>query len=164
MTTRMDGNVFVTGNLSATSLNIPANTVIDAGVSGSADIDADKLEHLQRVVWSDESGTTTADKEHVIAVVNGTSGTLRSFKVGAVVANVGAAVVDVDLHKNGSTVLSSAVQIDSADSAYALVSGTFAATALAADDVLEISIDATAGGGTLSSGLFVILEYDEKAS
>jgi len=54
-------------------------------------------------------------------------------------------------------------EIDSADTANAKVSAVINTISLVQDDVLEVVITATAGGGTLGQGLFVILEYSEAA-
>ena len=49
-------------------------------------------------------------------------------------------------------------------SAYQLVAGTIDTTALAAGDVLEVDITATAGGGTLGKGVFCYADLHEKES
>jgi len=165
MTTTYEDNVVFRGTatfLGAT--NIPAGTITDAMVAAAAGVAYSKLEHQHRCVVAQESDTSAADETHVAHVVVGTAGTLLEFKIGAVVANVGAAVVDVDLLKNGVSVLSAPVQIDNGDAAYALVAGTISDTTLAAGDVLEVDIDGTIGGGTLAKGVFAYIDLKEDAA
>jgi len=159
--TELEGPVHVKGMLTAASVVLPAGTVTDAMVNASAAIDADKLQHRHHVTWSNESATAAADGAWVVHVVRGTTASVVSFEAGCVVACVGAATVDVDLLKNGASILTAAISIDSGDAAYAKVVGTIASAALVDGDVLEISVDETAGGGTVGKGVFASLALDE---
>jgi hypothetical protein len=96
-------------------------------------------------------------------VIYGVSGTLLSFKAGSIVANIGAATVTLDLKKNGVTALSAVITLNNANTARVAVSGTLSVTTLAAGDVLEVVATATAGGGTLATGVFAELRWKEDA-
>ena len=144
--------------------NLPDGAVDDQAVEAGAGLDATKLEHDHRAVYEQESDTTAASETRVIHVVKGTTATVKEIKAGCVVANIGAATVDVDLLKNGVSILTAAIQIDSGDAAYALVAGTIDTPTLAVGDVLEIDVTATAGGGTLGKGVFAYVDIHEDAA
>lgn len=76
-------------------------------------------------------------------------------------AAVGAATFTVNLYKNGSSILTAAISLDSGDAVRALTAAAFSSTALVDGDVLEIVTVATAGGGTLPVGAAVHLTVDE---
>ena len=125
-------------------------------------IEASKLEHQHRATYAQESATTAAAaKDEVIHVVKGTAGTLKTFSAGCVVANIGNSTVTVDLHKNGASVLTAAIEIDSGDAAYAIVAGIINTAPVVADDVLEVVVIATIGTGTLGKGVFASLDLWE---
>jgi len=124
-------------------------------------IGANKTIQRHRISYAQESATSAADEARVLHVVRGVTGTVLAFDVGCVVANIGVAIVEVDLLLNGVTMLSAVVEINVGHAAYEIVGGTLASTALVVDDVLEVSIDGTAGAGTLGKGVFAIVTLDE---
>ena len=160
---RISGDIHVDGVLSSTTLTIPDGTIVNADVNASADIAATKIEQQYIKTYSQESDTTAADEARVIHTVYGTTGTIVAFEVGCVVANVGESVVDFDLLNNGVSILTAAVTVDNGDAAYAIVEGTIDTATLADGDVLEVSIDATVGGGTLGKGAFASVVIQEDA-
>jgi hypothetical protein len=162
--TRIDSDVYVTGNISSQTLTIPAGTVKNADVSASAGIDATKLKHQHHINYSQDSAEEAAADERVVHTVYGTSGTIVAVQAGMVAAHAGNATATVDLHVNGSSVLSAAITLSSSQSAYELVSGTIADDSLSADDVLEIVVAANAGTGTLGDGVFASVVIREDAA
>lgn len=157
-----NGDVFIAGNLSARTMSIPADTIDDADIKAAADIAATKLEHQHQKGYAQESDTAAAAEDRVVHAVYGTAGTVVAFEVGVVVACIGDATITVDLHKNGASILTAAVVLDSGDAAYALVAGTIDTAALVDGDVLEVVITVNAGTGTLGKGVFasVIIRED----
>lgn len=137
--------------------------IADKHIAASAGVAASKLEHQHRAAYAQESDTTAAAEDRVVHVVVGSTGTLQAFNAGCVVACVGNATVTVDLHKNGASVLTAAIVIDSGDAAYAQVDGVIDTTAVAAGDVLEVVITVAAGTGTLGKGAFAMLDLYEDA-
>jgi hypothetical protein len=71
--------------------------------------------------------------------------------------------VTVDLRKNGTTVLSAVITLNNANTARVAVAGALSVTTLVAGDVLEV-VTATAGGGTLATGVFAIVTVNEMPS
>ncbi len=161
MSFRVDEDGFFKGAVRFLQILLNAGCVSNTHVATDAAIVASKMQHQHRSGYAQESATSAADEARVIHVVKGQTGQVLTFKVGAVVANIGAAVVDVDLLKNGVSILTAAVQIDSGNAAYALVDATIDTDTLVEGDVLEVSIDGTAGGGTLAKGVFCYLDVIE---
>lgn len=157
------GDVNVIGAIRATSIQTATAAITDGMIVALAGIDASKLDHAHRVVYAQESATTAVAESRVVHVVVGATGTVNSISAGCVVPAVGAATCTVDLKKNGSSILTAPISIDSGDAARALVAGAISSAALAVGDVLEIVTTATAGGGTIGKGLFAAIDIFEDA-
>ncbi len=147
-----------------TTLAIPSLTIVDAMVNGAADIAASKLEHQHQISYAQESATDVADEARVLHAVYGTTGSVLAFECGVVVAAAGAATVDVDLLKNGVSILTAAIEINNATVIYTPKAGTIDTAAVVDGDVLEVSIDETIGGGTRPKGVWCSLILTEKAT
>src|SRR5437868_389932 len=117
-------DVYVGGNLSAQTMTLPANSITDAAVKTasppSGSIAATKLIHRREEIYSQESATTVVSGAYVKKIIRGTTATLLDFKAGSVVINVGAATIVVDLLKNGTTILTATITLNSSSVAYAL--------------------------------------------
>lgn len=159
---RFEGDLYVTGNIGGGTLSVPASTLTDAGVSASADITATKLE-MQKSFTYGQNGTASSVTVPIHSVY-GATGAVVAIKAGSIVANIGAATVTVDLKKNGTTMLSGVITLDNANTARVAEAGTLSVTSLVAGDLLELVIVATAGGGTLATGLFVTVTISEKTN
>ena len=95
----------------------------------------------------------------------GATGTLNSVRAQLSVAPIGAATHVIQVKKNGTDILSTAITLDSGNTAFIDETDTgFTSTALVNGDVLEITVTATAGGGTLGQGLHVMIDLDEDAA
>jgi hypothetical protein len=162
MSNRIEGDTYVNGNLAAQTVTLPASAVTNASVVALAGISASKLQHQHRQVYSQPNTTATAVTQ-VIHHVVGATGTVQAFSAGSIAIAVGAATVTVDLKKNGSTMLTGVITLDSANTAYVAEAGTLAGTSVVAGDVLTIVTTATAGGGTIATGLFVSVTINEDA-
>jgi len=156
-------DLFVRGRITCRTMDIPSGTVVNDDVSGAAAIEATKLQHQHQITHAQGSATTAAAEEKVIHVVYGATGTIVAINAGMVSPNVGAAACTVDLHVNGATVLDAVISLTSGETAFELVAGTIDTPALTDDDVVELVITATAGGGTLGTGLFVTVIIREDA-
>ena len=160
---KIEGDLVVAGALTPKSMNVPAGSVTNAAIKAAAGISASKLEHQQQPRYSQESDTTAAAEDHVLHTVYGATGTVVAFAAGCVVACTGNAVVTVDLHKNGSSMLISAIEIDNGDAAYDVVAGTVdpAKEDVVVDDVLEVVVTVNAGTGALGKGVFAYAAIEE---
>lgn len=158
----VNGDLVVAGGFSCQSMTIPANAVGDAQIPAAAGIKYSKLQQLRQIGYAQPNSAATTETREILAV-RGATATVLELVVGAIVAAVGAATVTVDLRKNGVTILSAVVTLDSTTAAYILKSATILTPALVVGDVLTVVITATAGGGTLPTGFFVQVRVAEDA-
>jgi hypothetical protein len=161
--TRQEGDWHCNGTATFKTLDIPAGTVIDADVSASASIAYTKMESLQRGFYG-QDGTAVSASAVSLGTIRGATGTMLKLSANALTPCVGAATVTIDLKKNGTTMLSSVITLDSGNTAHIEETGTLNVTALAVGDHLTLAIVATAGGGTLPTGLGITAHWKELPS
>lgn len=149
------GDLQVTGGLSSGSLTIASGTVTNAMVASGAALDTAKM--LHRYKASVRQATPAALTE-LVSVCNGLTGTIRSFKCVSAVKHTSGSTT-IDLKKNGTTVLSSTVVLDSGNTNYIAESGTLSVTTLVAGDVLSVVV--TISSPVSATGLCYEVEWDE---
>jgi hypothetical protein len=157
--TVLQGDVTTTGVLNCKQLISREATITNAMIDPTAGIAATKIQKPRRIHYG-QSGTAAA-ATIPIYVCNGATAAVESIRVGSIAACIGGATVTVDLKKNGTTILSSVVTLNSSNTARIVVDGTVSSPNLVADDFLELVITAAVGGGTLATGLFVQVEVFE---
>jgi hypothetical protein len=144
---RLEGDVFVNGTLSAKTFNPPDNSITrDAQIAAGLNLDASKIEHryVKTLALTDHA-TDSAVVRKVVHVVQGATATINSFSAGVTVAATLTGACVVNLYVNGTTVLSATITLDSANAAFAQEAGTLSDADLVAGDVVEIAIDSTTG-------------------
>ena len=144
------------------TVRIPAQSIGDQEFGTSDPLGAEKQEHQHTQRFGQAHGTAAAAERRTVHAAR-SAGQLLEFRAGVSVACVGDSTITVDLYKNGSTILSSPVVIDSGDAAYDLLDGAFASTGYVADDVFEVVVTVSAGTGTLGQGLAAQLMVREAA-
>ncbi len=150
---RIEDNLHIKGRLSADHLTIPDETIADAAVSSTAGIDASKLKHQYLPGYS-QPNTTATTVTQAIHVAKG-AGTIEGFRAGSIGACAGAATITADLKKNGTTVLSAVIELNSSSTARVVQDATLSGSpTVAAGDLLEVVVTATAGGGTIGTGFY----------
>jgi hypothetical protein len=161
MANQFNGDTVVRGHLSATSMTIPVNTVTSNAVQASANISADKLE--SRIYASHAQPNSAATAETRTLFVARRAGLIQHIYVGSIAKAIGDSTVTVDVKKNGTSVLSSVVTLNSSNTARIAVAATIDGTQddLVAGDWLEVVITISAGTGTLPTGVFVQVEVDQ---
>lgn len=157
---RIEGSIYISGALSAKSMTLPDAVVTDDTVAADAAISALKLEHQFKPTYSKPS---PASEVAVLHYVFGATGVVSNVVAGTVALCTGDATISIDVKKNGTTILTAPIVLDSANTAYVAEAGTVSVTALAAGDVLTVAVTATAGTGALGTGLFVSLNLFEDA-
>ncbi|SRR6266516_181430 len=145
----VDGNLTVGGTVS---------------LGSTANVQPNAMDH-QHVKTYQQSGTAVSATA-ALHECRGTAGIIKSLRAGSIVACIGAATITIDLQKSSgggafATVLSAVITLNSASPPRVSVAGAISSSALAQGDVLQIVITATAGGGTLGTGLWVDLRVDE---
>ena len=142
-------------------LTLPSSSVADEQVSATANIDADKMQHLYKPSsnFALAIGGTVATYEEIVFVAS-TVGTIRAFHC---TFNVGGTTgdSDFDLNVNGSSVLSAVVNFDNADTDATIKDGTISTPALAVDDIVSISV--TRNSSHDGTGPFAWVEIEETA-
>lgn len=160
---RQDGDLVVTGELSAASIKIPNSSVGDTQFKSSDPLTVEKQENLI-IVGGDGglgvAGSFAAKHVHVLTVPAACNiRTIRASLAGA--CTTGTAGFDVN--KNGTSVMASHITFTSADSAGAIKTSpgdvTLSTSTLAADDVLTIQFTADSGSPD-GTGPWVQIELD----
>jgi hypothetical protein len=161
--TVIQGDVYVAGNLSASTQSVPANAITDTQVAAGAGISATKSNRFVQPEYAQPNTTATTETKvlHTVRAVGG--GTVAEFAVGSIVAAIGAATVTFDLKKNGTSILSGVVTLNSSSTAYVIQIASISTPTVAQGDVLSVVITATASGGTLPTGIFCSLRVNEAA-
>jgi hypothetical protein len=160
----LGSDLYVNGHLSAKTASLPASSVSNNSVAGSAGIEASKLQHQHQQVYSQNANADAAADRRIIHVVRGNTGEIQSFHAGVRVVCTGNSTITVKLFKNGTNILSADVVIDNSNTAYSLEAATgFTSTTLAQNDVLEVDVTVSAGTGTLGDGVFAVLNIREDA-
>ena len=160
---RLDGPMIIGGAVSFTGpVGLPASTVTPAQLNADTADPIPSEMSEQQICKTYATSGTAASATVPIHVAEG-DGALVALRCGSIAIAIGAATVTVDLKKNGTTVLSSVVTLDSANTARILEDATISSAAYSEDDFFELVIVATAGGGTIPTGLIVQLVAREAA-
>lgn len=141
---------------------VPDGSFGDAQMGTANPVGTTKLKHQYTPLLAQDHGVAAASVRRVVHVAR-SAGEVSAFEAGVVVAAIGNATVTVDLRKNGASVLTSVITLDSANAAYAEEAGPLnaALTAYVAGDVFEVVTVATAGTGTLPQGLYADAVFRE---
>ncbi|KKK47116.1 hypothetical protein LCGC14_3158430, partial [marine sediment metagenome] len=163
-TSLFDGNVHVTGTLTANVLAPTTGTVtsdmIVAGVTQQG-LAATKLEQMRSITYAQPIDSVTIDQTVVLTLIYGVAGAVVSVRAGSITPCTGNATVDIDVLKDGTTILSAAIALNNAGVAYTPKSGVIAVSAIAAGDVLTVDISPTVGTGVIATGIYINVVYTE---
>lgn len=160
MSNRIEGDLQVTGRIFAGSLTVPAGSVSNAGVAADAEIAASKMTHYVYPTYAQANGAATTETRTLHVAV--AAGEVLSVWAGSIAKAIGDSTVTVDIKKNGASILSSVITLDSGNTARVKESGSLSGTVtLAAGDWIEAVITATVGTGTLPTGVAVGLKIEE---
>jgi hypothetical protein len=164
--TVFNNDVHISGQLTFGSeggVTLPKDSVTDTQVKAAAGIAANKTQIRQRKTYAQPSADTAAAETRVVHVAKAT-GQLESFVAGLVTKCADGSVVNFDLKKNGTSILTSAVQLTDAQENYETVSGVIDTLSYVAGDVFEVTVTVDAGTGTLGKGAFAQAVFDENAA
>lgn len=165
---RFEGDTYFAGNVTAQSMTLPASAVTDTAVQAAAGVAYSKLDLSPRVALClCDHATAVAVTRQQVYRVYGATASLLAFGLVNTVAATSDATATVTLLKNGSTILTGSITLDSSVTAYTFKQpGGYTSTSLVAGDVLEVSVSAvSAGAGALPKGVTAYLYLGpEKAS
>jgi hypothetical protein len=164
MSAIIDSDLTVRGTLVPSTLVMPNNSITNSSqFLAGLNLDADKTE--QRVYPSHAQPNTAATSETRAIYVARRSGTLNEVIAGSIAKAVGDSTVTVDVKKNGTTVLTGVITLDSGNTNRVVESGAIAGAAtFVVGDWFEVVITAVAGTGTLPTGVFAQLELDQNGA
>lgn len=143
-----------------TYFSAPAGYVTNAMVQASAGIVASKLEAYLKSIYAQAGTCVTATV--VLGIIRGATGRTIGVEVTNLTACAGSSTITVDVKKNGTTILSSAITLNSSTSTTVPVAGTVSVTALADGDIITAVITTNASGtDALATGVAVQWDYNE---
>lgn len=122
----------------------PNSCITNAAVLAGAGIDASKLDHHHAKHGS--LAGSAVDGNHAIHAVCGATATAIAFKAWCITPATGSSTCTVDLKKNGTSVLSAVITLDSSSVARTVEEGVITTASAVAGDVYEVVLTATQAG------------------
>lgn len=160
----LNENMHIGGQLSCETFTPPAACVVNASVSSTAAIDPDKLINRFRKTYSQPHGSAGTSVRQTIHTAK-FDGTISACYASMSVAPLTTATHTVQIKKNGTDILTSAITFDNGNANFDDEAAPgYTSTSYVAGDVFEVVTTATAGGGTLGQGLSVEMQFDEETS
>lgn len=158
------GPLYVDGQLSAESIILPDDTVGNAAVGTLSPIGAEKLQHQYAVTLAlcNHATDFAGPDRRALHKVYGAAGTVLAFSAWSTVLAGATTTVTVDLLKNGTTILTSTITLDSTNTIYVAEDAVISSAAVVAGDVLECN--ATISGTNEPKGVAVRLVWREDAT
>lgn len=132
----------------------------DGQADSASPLATNKTRHRYRPTHKQPNSAATTETVPLFRCY-GAAATVVEVACGSIAIAAGAATVTVDIKKNGSTILTGVLTLDTANTAYVGELAAISSAGLVAGDVLTAVLVATAGGGTLPTGVYVIATIDE---
>lgn len=162
MGTRYDEDVTFLANVyfgPTSEVALPDDTIDDDMVSSSDPLAANKTHNSHRAV-AGQSGSAVDETKY--AFIARGAGTFLKFRAIQKTACAGSSTVTLDVKKNGTSILSAVITLNSASAVNTPISATITTATFAADDYIEIIINATQPGtDALATEVMGQLDYDE---
>lgn len=166
----IEGDLRVSGQLTAGTLKPSAGSVTNASVDAAADIAATKLEHRHQFTYRQKTGTAIVSATEDVYTVHGVTGEVVAVDVVATTAPTGGdKAFTVDVQKGNqstafATVLTGVVTVDNSKADRQVVAGSLVGSPSTADgDTLRVVVAASGATGTQGQGLVVTITVREKA-
>lgn len=170
MANRIEGDTFITGNLSAKTFTAPTGSITDDGIAGAAAIAASKLQHQHTLDYSQADASDVVSEVKQIYIVRGVDATALDIQVVVKTPPTGGDkkfTVDVKRSNQAApslvSILSAPIVIDTSVSAFEIKAGTFSPASLIAGDVLTIEVVASGSTGSQGQGVTVTTNIREDA-
>lgn len=159
---RVPGDMVVLGDLyfgPDSAITLPNDTVTNAKVASGDPLDAAKTDNSYQAILAQAS--TAATETKYVGIPRGV-GTFLAFRVIQKTACAGSSTVTVDVKKNGVSILSAAITLNSASAVNTPIAGTITTSSFSADDYLEIVITANQSGtDALATQVMAQLDYNQ---
>lgn len=150
---RLEGDVFVGGTLGCRRFTAPDGSITNDAIEEFAQVEASKLQHEHRLAMSQESATALADERRIVHVGRA-EGTVLEIVAGAVTPAIGGDVGLIDLLKDGVSILTGPIILSAGHASYELIGGSIASAEYGLNDVFELDLVLSTGGGTPPAGVF----------
>ena len=161
MAGKIDGDMFINGELRCNSFIAPNNSIGNSGFDATDKLLAIKQEHQHSKTYSQVHGVAGVNERRPIHVAFG-GGTVYAVWAAAAVACTSTATITFTLLKNGTNILSSTLQLTSATAAFVKVIGTLGAGATyVAGDFFEVQVAVAAGAGAIGQGATLQIVFRE---
>lgn len=165
---QLNNDVHVNGTLSAKAFNAPASSITNAAIIQNAGIEATKVVHQQAPSVELFAPGVTITAVTRLLRISRAIGTLVSVEAIITTAATDASrTVTVDLQKSTgagafATVLSATIGFTNTSPIRTPVAGTFSATGLVDNDILQIVVTVAGGAGAQAQGLLVTLNVRDE--
>lgn len=138
---------------------------INVGAGGTGlGVQASKLQHQYEPVYSQAFGAAVITERRAVHLVRGATGSCDRFAANLKQACTGGATITVDLQKNGVSILAAVISFSSADvGSYVTKTAVVTTQPTVVNDLVEVVVTATVGGGTLGQGLAAVPRLREDA-
>jgi len=167
-TNRIEGDLYVSGTVTPKLFTPPDGSIDNDAIASGDPIDADKLSNRHAQSYFQADGSDVAAAIVPIAVIRGTTGTLKSIEVSCVDAPSGgdkAFTVDLlvadETTPTPASVLSAPVSYSSTQSDCEVEAGTITSADLEVGDTLLVQVAVSGSTGTQGQGLVVTVTWDE---
>jgi hypothetical protein len=168
LSSRVEGGLYINGNLGALSITYPAGGITDAAVAVGAGIQANKLVRHDAAEFVIDAATTIAATTRSVHIVRGTVGTLVAFKaaITGAIATGSDRTVTVDLQKSTgggafATVLSAPITFTHSSTLLTVSSATISTAPTAANDILAVVITVAGSASAQATGLHATATFEE---
>lgn len=160
---RVEGDQLFTGTVTFQAApSVPASSFGDDEFDAGDPLTAEKQIHRYVRSLAQAHGTDATAERRIVHRAHA-AGSVVAVRCGVSVAATGDSTATVDVKKNGTTILSAPVVLDSGNAAFAVEEGTVSVPTYVADACLEVVVTVSAGTGTLPQGLSVEVVVDESA-
>lgn len=163
--TTFQGNLIIGGTLKvAGGIVFAVNSLNGTAINPASPVPTASQTHQHTSEYSEPNATThAAIGDKVLHACRG-NGTIKELAVGTIGLCTGTAAITIDLKKNGTTVLTGVLTLNSSNTAKLAVAASLGASlTFVSGDVLEIVTTASAGSGAVGTGFFCRLTVDEDA-
>lgn len=168
-TNTIDGDLRVKGRVLAETISVDSPAWDDGDIAANAAIDAGKLDHEHRPTISQEATANAVAGTYIVHTARA-AGSIEAFECGLVTppdtaSGSGGRTAIFDLKKNGTTVLSGPVTLNSTNTAYIVAAGSLSVLSYVDGDVITVAITLGAGStGTHAKGVFASVTLREAAA
>jgi hypothetical protein len=157
---QVDGDMHVSGTLSAGNIQIPAGSVDNADVEAAAGIEATKLMHQYALSYHQTTGSDVAAGQGFIHTFRSASSIVAMDVTPITAPTTGDKKFSVDLHKGSvgsafATVLSAVITIGQTDVDRTSQAAVISATTAIDGDMLKVVVTSTGSTGNQGKGVLV---------